>query len=167
MKNLMALMVFSMLISCSKNPNTPTERGVWSLVSSTDKNDRYYQIKIDKNEIIRLFEHGDIIQDKNTITGTQLFLSSHPLTIQLLQPDKLEISDNSTTHIFQRIELIEDCYCTDFRFFHNKFNFEINSITSHRDSSKIDSLKNVMWDYFSGDIHFKSDLEGVEDIIIE
>ena len=165
-KKIVLWVILFLCQACSNLLDTPSKLGVWSLVSSTDKEQEYYQIKIEKEQITRLFEHGNVLIDKNTIKGNQVMLMGYPLNIELLQADKLRISDDTITHIFQRIELIEDCFCTDCRFFSKKFNYLINA-TNPNDSLKINQLKNEMWAHFSGDIHFEEDLKGLEDIIIE
>lgn len=152
-KKLLLLCFLSSMISCwstsiiDKHPLI----GEWSLVSSTNVNDEYYQVKIEKNKLTRLYKHGDILVDNYTLGEYKVKLSGYDVDLILVDDTTLLIKDNSTSQKFQKITQPTDCFCIGGDFFYRKFNFDA-SHTNRSDTMRIDSLKNVMWEYFGSGI---------------
>ncbi len=152
MKNSLLILSILFLHSCSsQKPNTPID-GTWSLISSNDQTDEYYQLQIDDSKVQRLFTHG--IQENNRILlddGYIVFLEQYKLNLKVLSKDEIQISDEETTHTLKKIVPKPYCFCIDPYFYHRKFNFDIRQ-TNPTDSLRIQEIKDKMWENFNGNI---------------
>lgn len=158
-KRYLILLIIIVAQSCINNTNKLDNNfyGTWSLSSSNDKNDEYYQIKINTDNIERLYLDGLIAEKNKLEKGKILFLNKHPVSLKKRSNDELEISDGETYHLLRRVNLESSCFCIDANFFHRKFSYEIRQL-EERDSLKTTKLKSQIWEHFKEDIDEKIDI---------
>lgn len=155
MKNLLLLLSGVFFLHCCSSPSPSASinlNGTWSLISSNEDTDEYYQLKINNAKVQRLFIHG--IQENNQISLDDryiIFSDEYKLNLTVLSKDKIEISDGETNHSLKRITPKPYCFCIDPYFYHRKFNYDIRQ-TSPTDSLQIQKIKDKMWENFSGNI---------------